>query len=204
MGIEDFLPCDNEKINELLHFTAEVDKMTGIIRRTMLIDGSRRENDAEHSWHIALMAMLFKDYAPEGTDIGRSVQMCIVHDLIEIYAGDTFAYDLGANKDKHEREIAAADKLFSQIPEHLGKEFRNLWEEFDAMETLDAKYAACMDRIQPYLHNTLTNGHTWQEGHPSVEQVYKRIGIVKEVIPDLWPWVEKNIQNAVEKGWLKE
>ena len=204
MGIEDFLPCDNKKINELLHFTAEVDKMTGIIRRTMLIDGSRRENDAEHSWHIALMAMLFKDYAPEGTDIGRSVQMCIVHDLIEIYAGDTFAYDLGANEDKRERELAAADKLFSQIPEHLGKEFRNLWEEFDAMETLDAKYAACMDRIQPYLHNTLTNGHTWKEGHPSVEQVYKRIGIVKDVIPDLWPWVEKNIQNAVEKGWLKE
>ena len=102
LDVKDFLPGDDEKINQLLRFTAEVDKMTAIKRRTMLIDGSRRENDAEHSWHIALMAMLFKDYAPEGCDVSRAACMCIVHDLVEIYAGDTFAYDDAANVGKEE------------------------------------------------------------------------------------------------------
>lgn len=204
MEIKDFLPGADEKINQLLRFTAEVDKMTAISRRTMLIDKSRRENDAEHSWHIALMAMLFKDYAPEGCDVSRAVQMCIVHDLIEIYAGDTFAYDVAANVDKAEREEKAADKLFGELPEHLGKEFRQFWEEFDAMETPTAKYAAAMDRIQPYLHNTLTEGRTWVEGKPSIDMVDKRIGPAIETIPELTDWYNKNIQRAVEKGWLKK
>lgn len=204
MEIKNFLPGSDEKINQLLRFTAEMDKMTAVSRRTMLIDKSRRENDAEHSWHIALMAMLFKDYAPDGCDISKAVQMCIVHDLIEIYAGDTFAYDPVANKDKADREKQAADKLFSQLPEHLGKEFRQLWEEFDAMETPTSKYAAAMDRIQPYLHNTLTDGHTWVEGRPSVEMVDKRIGPAIETIPQLKDWYDANIQRAIEKGWLKK
>lgn len=203
MPIENFLPGNDEKINQLLEFTALVDKMTGIQRRTLLVDGSRRENDAEHSWHIALMAMLFKDYAPENCDISRAVQMCIVHDLVEIYAGDTFAYDVHANTDKEVREQEAADKLFSQIPEHLGKEFRELWEEFDEMKTPEAKYAAAMDRIQPYLHNTLTEGHTWKEGNPSIAQVDKRIAPAIETIPELKSWYNKNIERARQKGWLK-
>ena len=202
MEIENFLPGNDEKINQLLKFTAEVDKMTSISRRTLLINKSRRENDAEHSWHIALMAMLFKDYAPEGCDVSRSVQMCIVHDLVEIYAGDTFAYDVNANKDKEEREQKSADKLFGELSSELGKEFRQLWEEFDAMETPEAKYAAAMDRLQPFLHNTLTDGHTWKEGKPSVENVNKRIAPAFELIPELKDWYDKNIQRAVEKGWL--
>lgn len=202
LDIKNFLPGDNEKINQLLRFTAEIDKMTAISRRTLLIDGSRRENDAEHSWHIALMAMLFKDYAPKGCDITRSVQMCIVHDLIEIYAGDTFAYDIAANEGKAQREAAAADKLFSELPENIGKEFRQMWEEFDAMETPEAKYAAAMDRIQPYLHNTLTEGHTWKEGHPTIEMVNKRIGPALETIPELKNWYDANIDRAVNLGWL--
>jgi len=202
MEIKNFLPGNDEKINQLLKFTAEVDKMTGIARRTLLLDKSRRENDAEHSWHIALMAILFKDYAPEGCDVSKAVQMCIVHDLIEIYAGDTFAYDVKGNEDKAEREEKAADKLFSELPEDLGKEIRGMWEEFDAMETPTAKYAAAMDRIQPYLHNTLTDGHTWLEGHPSVEAVNKRIGPAIEAIPEIKSWYEANIKRAVEKGWL--
>ena len=129
----------------------------------MLIDGSRRENDAEHSWHIAVMALLFSEYATEPVDVARAAKMCVVHDLIEIYAGDTFAYDLEANKGKAEREAAAADKLFAQLPAEQGAEIRSLWEEFDAMNTPDSKYAACMDRLQPFLHNTLTEGHTWRE-----------------------------------------
>ena len=202
MSVENFLPGGNEKINKLLRFAAETDKMTAILRRTMLVDGSRRENDAEHSWHIALMCMLFKDFAPQGTDISRAVQMCIVHDLIEIYAGDTFAYDVSGNQDKAEREAKAADKLFSQLPENLAKDFRTLWEEFDAMETPDAKYAAAMDRLQPFLHNTLTEGHTWKEGKPSLDMVEKRVGVAKEIIPEISDWYNKNIERALNEGWL--
>ena len=204
LDVKDFLPGDDEKINQLLRFTAEVDKMTAIKRRTMLIDGSRRENDAEHSWHIALMAMLFKDYAPEGCDVSRAACMCIVHDLVKIYAGDTFAYDDAANVGKEERERIAADKLFSELPSEIALEFRSLWEEFDAMDTPDSKYAAAMDRLQPYLHNTLTEGHTWKEGNPSIEQVNRRMSPALECIPEVRNWYEENIKRGVEKGWLRK
>ncbi|MCI6546835.1 MAG: HD domain-containing protein [Spirochaetia bacterium] len=202
LDVENFLAGADEKINQLLRFTAEVDKMTGISRRTMLLNKSRRENDAEHSWHIAVMAMLFKDYAPEGCDVARAVQMCIVHDLVEIYAGDTFAYDVSANLGKEEREKAAADRLFGELPEHLGKQFRLLWEEFDKMETPDAKYAAAMDRLQPFLHNTLTDGQTWKEGKPSVDMVEKRLGPALELIPEIKGWYDANIERAKKEGWL--
>lgn len=202
LEVENFLAGADEKINQLLRFTAEVDKMTGISRRTMLLNKSRRENDAEHSWHIAVMAMLFKDYAPEGCDVARAVQMCIVHDLVEIYAGDTFAYDVSANLGKEEREKTGADRLFGELPEHLGKQFRLLWEEFDKMETPDAKYAAAMDRLQPFLHNTLTDGQTWKEGKPSVDMVEKRLGPALELIPEIKGWYDANIQRAKKEGWL--
>lgn len=169
----------------------------------MLIDGSRRENDAEHSWHIAVMAMLFEEYATEQVNISRAVKMCVVHDLIEIYAGDTFAYDAAGNADKAEREAAAADKLFAQLPNEQGAEIRSLWEEFDAMQTSDAKYAACMDRLQPFLHNTLTGGHTWVESGTARKSVEKRMAIIKDFMPEVYKWVEKNLDNAVSKGWLK-
>ena len=131
-------------------------------------------------------------------------KMCVVHDLIEIYAGDTFAYDVKGNLDKAEREEKAADKLFAILPEEQGAYIRALWEEFDGMETADSKYAACLDRIQPFFHNTLTEGHTWVEsGTTDRAAVEKRMSIVKEFMPSVYPWVEKNIDNAVVKGWLK-
>ena len=202
MGLEAFLPGKNERINKILKWTAEIDKMTHINRRTVLIDGSRRENDAEHSWHIAVMAILFEDYGKEKVDIGRAIKMCVVHDLIEIYAGDTFAFDPKANEDKAIREKNAADKLFAQLPEDLGTEIRSLWEEFDSMSTPDSKYAACMDRLQPFLHNTLTNGFTWVEGKTPRAPVEKRLGVVKEFMPEVYEWAKLNIDNAVSKGWI--
>lgn len=202
MGINDFLYGKNERINRLLLFSAEIDRMTAIARRTMLIDKSRRENDAEHSWHIAVMAMLFAEYASEPVDPGRVVQMCVVHDLVEIIAGDTFAYDVQGNADKAEREKAAADQLFAELPEDQGQMLRSLWEEFDAMETADARYAACMDRLQPFLHNTLTDGHTWAEGGTDRAAVEKRMAVVKEFLPEVYEWVSDNIEEAVRKGWL--
>ena len=203
MGINDYITSGNCRLDQQLLFTAEIDKMTSVLRRTLLIDGNRRENDAEHSWHIAVMAMLFSEYAPEPVDIGRAVRMCVVHDLVEIEAGDTFAYDTTGNMSKAEREKEAADKLFTSLPDDQGKMIRSLWQEFDAMETADAKYAACMDRLQPFLHNTLTEGHTWVEGNVNRAMVENRMGIIKEYMPLVYQWIETNLDNAVEKRWLK-
>lgn len=203
MGISDFLSSGDKRLDSQLLFTAEIDKMTSVLRRTLLLDKSRRENDAEHSWHIAVMAMLFSEYAAAPVDIGRVVQMCVVHDLVEVYAGDTFAYDAVGNADKEAREKAAADKLFAMLPKEQGNMIRSLWEEFDAMETADAKYAACMDRLQPFFHNTLTDGHTWVEGGTNRAAVEKRMAIIKEVMPKVYAWVEGNIDHAIAEGWLK-
>ena len=204
MGIEDFLPSGNDRLDMQLKFSAEIDKMTGIIRRTSLIDKSRRENDAEHSWHIATMAILFEEYAKEPVNVPRAVEMCVVHDLIEIYAGDTFAYDVKANEGKAEREKEAADKLFSQLPQEQGKMIRSLWEEFDAMETPDAKYASCMDRLQPFMHNSLTDGFTWVESGTNRKVVEKRMAVIKDFMPEVYKWIEANIERAIAMGWLKE
>ena len=204
MGIEDFLSSGKARLDQQLKFTAEIDKMTSIIRRTSLIDKSRRENDAEHSWHIAVMAMLFEEYAVEPVNVSRAVKMCVVHDLVEIYAGDTFAYDTVGNADKADREKEAADKLFAQLPVEQGKMIRELWEEFDAMDTSDSKYAACMDRLQPFLHNTLTEGFTWKEGGTSRASVEKRMSVIKEFMPEVYKWIEDNINRAIAEGWLKE
>ena len=203
MGIEDFLSSGKDKLDRFLKFTVEIDKMTAVYRRTLLVDKSRRENDAEHSWHIAVMAMLFEEYAVKKVNVPRVVEMCVVHDLVEIYAGDTFAYDVKGNEDKEKREAMAADKLFGQLPEEQGKMIRTLWEEFDAMETPDAQYAACLDRLQPFLHNTLTDGHTWVEGGTERAAVEKRMAIVKEVMPEVGEWISANLDRAIENGWLK-
>lgn len=202
MGVQDYLESKNERLDRQLLFTAEIDRMTDILRQTMLISGKRRENDAEHSWHIAVMAMLLTEYATEPVDIGRVVRMCVVHDLVEIGAGDTFAYDDQGNIGKAERERIAADKLFSRLPEDQGSMIRGLWEEFDAMETPDAKYAACVDRLQPFLHNVLTDGHTWRSGKVARTSVEKRISVIREFMPEVYRWMEANIEQAVEKGWL--
>lgn len=203
MSQKDFLFSGRERLDQQLQFTAEIDKMTGVLRRTLLIDGSRRENDAEHSWHIAVMALFFKEYCVEQVCVERAVKMCLVHDLIEIYAGDTFAYDPVGNKDKAAREAAAADRLFAQLPCEQGEELRALWEEFDAMQTNDAKYAACLDRLQPFLHNTLTEGHTWIGTGTCRANVEKRMAVIREFMPQVYEWVDKNIDHAVEMGWLK-
>lgn len=202
MGINDFLESGNGRLDRQLRFSAEIDKMTAVSRRTLLISGERRENDAEHSWHTAVMALLFKEYCIEEPDVERAIKMLVVHDLVEIYAGDTFAYDEKGNESKAEREAMAADRLFSQIPEEQGEEIRSLWEEFDAAETTDAKYAACLDRLQPFLHNTLTEGHTWKEGRTNRKQVEKRMSILKDFMPEVYEWIDANIDQAEKKGWI--
>ena len=148
--------------------------------------------------------MLFEEYAKEPVNVSRAIEMCVVHDLIEIYAGDTFAYDAKANEDKAEREKKAADKLFSQLPQEQGKMIRDLWEEFDAMETSDAKYASCMDRLQPFMHNTLTEGFTWAESGTNRASVEKRMAVIRDFMPEVYKWIDANIEKAIAMGWLKE
>lgn len=196
---------DVNRLEQQMRFLVEVDKMKSVYRRTILIDKTRRESDAEHSWHFALMAMLLAEYAdPEKVDCARVIRMALVHDLIEIYAGDTFAYDVQGNQDKRQRETEAADKLFALLPEDQAAEIRALWEEFDAMETPDAQYAAAIDRLQPFLNNYLTQGHTWGLGGVKSAQVYERMDPIRVALPEVWPFVDKMIQESIEKGYLVE
>lgn len=194
---------NTQRIEQQFQFLVEVDKMKNIARQTLLADGSRQETDAEHSWHFALMAMVLYEYSDcKNVNIDRVIRMALVHDLIEIYSGDTFAYDIAGNKDKLARETAAADKLFAVLPPDQGKMYRALWEEFDAMETADALYAAAIDRLQPLLNNFLTAGHTWQLNEVSSAQVYERMAPIKAAAPDLWNVVEFMVHDSIEKGYL--
>ena len=203
---KDLLKSGNMRLDMQLEFTAVIDKMTSIARRTLLIDRSRAENDAEHSWHIAVMALLFAEHAVEKVNVLHAVEMMLVHDLVEIYAGDTFAYDTEGYQDKAEREAAAAEKLFSVLPAEQKEYIYNLWQEFEAHQTPDARYADCLDKIQPFFHNTLTQGHTWQNStpRPTRAQVEKRISVCKDFMPQVYEWAIKNIENAIRQGWLIE
>ena len=202
--LKDLVPSGNIRLDMQLQFTAVIDRMTGIARRTLLLDRSRCENDAEHSWHIAVMAMLFAEHAVVEVNVLHAVEMMLVHDLVEIYAGDTFAYDTAGYADKAIREQAAADKLFAILPPEQGSYIRQLWTEFESCSTPEARYADCLDKIQPFLHNTLTEGHTWQHSspRPTREQVEKRISVCKDFMPELYAWAMKNIDNAIKQGWL--
>ena len=192
-----------ERFEQQLRFLVEIDKMKTILRQTVLVDKSRQENDAEHSWHFAVMAMILYEYADASrVDLSRVIKMALVHDLIEVYAGDTFAYDEAGLADKTEREEKAADKLFGLLPPDQGAEIRSLWQEFDAMETADAQYAAAIDRLQPLINNHFTEYHTWRGGRVTREQIYRRMAIIETATPMLWSFVEHVINNAVEKGYI--
>lgn len=203
--IKNFLPSDDGRLDKLLKFAALAEQMDGILRRTKLADGSRRQNDAEHSWRIALMALLFKDYFVEEVDERKAALLCVAHDLVEIYAGDTFAYDAAANVGKEEREQAAAQKLFGQLPDDIAQKLRALWDEFEEFKTPESRYANCMDRLEPFLNNSLSlSGGTWAEAGATVAMVEKRIGPLKENMPRVWEWVQKNISVGLKKGFIKE
>lgn len=200
-----FTPSDDGRLDSLLKFTALAEEMDSIARRTKIADGSRAQNDAEHSWRIALMALLFKEYFAQDVDERKAALLCLAHDLVEIYAGDTFAYDAAANIGKEEREKAAAQKLFGQLPDDIARKLRALWEEFEQFKTPESRYANCMDRLEPFLNNSLSlTGGTWAEAGATVAMVEKRIGPLKENMPCVWEWVQKNIAVGLKKGFIKE
>lgn len=192
----------SERLSRQLEFVAEIDKMKTVLRQTLLMDKSRRETDAEHSWHFAVMAMLLAEYAAEGINIDRVIKMALLHDLVEIYAGDTFAYDVAGNLDKEDRECAAADRLFAMLPSEQAVEYRSLWEEFDAMQSPDARYASAIDRLQPFISNFHTQGHTWKQHNVTKAQVLTRMEPVREAAPALWQFVLAVIEDSIEKGYI--
>ena len=174
-----------------------------ILRHTILIDCSRRENTAEHSWHLAIMANLLAEYATSPIDVARVTRMVLAHDIVEIDAGDTFAFDADGILTKKDRERQAAERIFGLLPPEQGKELRELWEEFEAETTVDSQFANAIDRLEPCLLNASTEGGTWRKHSPSLDKVMERMRPVKLYMPQVWPVVEKIINEAVANGWVK-
>ena len=192
-----------ERLAEQVRFIVEIDKVKHVLRQTWLADGSRRENDAEHSWHMALMAILLLEYAEEpGLDPLRALGMILVHDLVEIDAGDTFAYDDEARADQAERERRAADRVFGLLPPDQARALRALWDEFEARQTPEARYAAALDRLQPLLLHMPTEGKCWRSHGITADQVVERCSPIGDGSSVLWAYAQRLIREAVERGYL--
>lgn len=196
--------CPQTRLTQQMQFIVEIDRLKGILRQTLLTDCSRRENSAEHSWHIALMAVLLMEYAPEPIDVLRVIKMLLVHDLVEIDAGDTFCYDVQHNQSKVERELQAADRLFGLLPADQAQELRSLWDEFEAQQTPEAQFAASLDRLQPMLNNYHTQGGTWKQHHITRDRVLLRAAPIATGVPHLWEFVQALINDSTAKGFLKK
>ncbi len=183
---------NEERLQKQFAFIQEIDKEKNVFRQTYLADANRKENDAEHCWHMAVMAMLLSEYSNEEIDVLHTMSLALIHDLVEIYAGDTYAYDTEGNADKLERETAAADKLFALLPDDQRDKMRGLWDEYEALETPESKFANTLDKIQPLMLNNASGGLSWKEHGVKASQVYERNKKTAEGSVRLWEYVEKN------------
>ena len=190
------------RLEQQMNFILEVDKLKTIIRQNYLIDGSRKEDDADHSWHLALMCAILSEHANEKIDVVKTMTMVLIHDIVEIDAGDTYAYDPNANVTKRERELLAADRIFNLLPTDQAKEIRGLWDEFEEGATPEAKFAAALDRLQPLFLNSKSDGKSWKEHHVTLSQILKRNETTHEGSEALWEYGFREIQENVEKGNL--
>ncbi len=191
------------RLEQQLRFIIEIDKVKKIMRQTPLSDSSRMENDAEHSWHIALMAVLLKEYAREEVDVPKVMTMVLLHDLVEIDAGDTYAYDAVGAETKRERELKAADRIFALLPDDQGSYFRALWDEFEAYETADAKYAHLLDNFQPLLLNDASDGISWVSHGVKKTQIYKRNAKIEETSETIWAKMQEIVDKHIALGHIK-
>lgn len=189
-----------DKLKKQLEFIIEADKVKNIFRQTYLADGKRKENDAEHSWHLALMAVLLQDYANEKVDLAKVVPMVLIHDLVEIDAGDTYAYDEAAAVDKKEREEKAAERIFHMLPEGQGEWLYSLWQEFEEYQTPEAKFAHVLDNSQPLFLNDASGGKSWAEHQVKKSQIYKRNKFTKDGSQAIWDYMETLIEKHVKEG----
>jgi putative hydrolases of HD superfamily len=194
----------DNRLYQQIQFIIEIDKLKGILRQTRLTDNSRQENSAEHSWHLAIMAIILAEYAPPNVDLLRAIKMLLIHDLVEIDAGDTFCYDIQGNLNKAIKEEKAAARLFGLLPSEQGKELHEIWQEFEAFETDTARFAVALDRLQPLLQNQQNKGGTWQVHGITKNQVMQRMAPVKEVAPTLWLLVEEIIEDCIAAGYLNK
>ena len=191
------------RLDKQMQFILEADKLKQIGRQTYLHDKSRKENDAEHSWHLALMALLLSEYANEEIDTLHVMAMVLIHDLVEIDAGDTYAYDEEAHKTKREREEKAAERIFTILPKEQAEYVRGLWDEFEQGETMEAKFAHTLDNMQPLMLNHASGGLAWRERGIKREQVEQRNRITKEGSTELWNYAKKILDENVNKGNLQ-
>jgi putative hydrolases of HD superfamily len=192
------------RLSQQIRFIVEIDKLKQVVRQTILMDRSRAENSAEHSWHLALMALVLSEHAAfRQVDVGRVLKMVLIHDLVEIDAGDTFCYDEGpASASKTERETAGAERIFNLLPEDQAKTFRALWDEFEKAETPESRFARALDRLQPVLHNYLTKGMAWRKHGIRKSQVLGRNQVIEDGAPALWSFAKAIIEEAAQKGYL--
>jgi putative hydrolase of HD superfamily len=196
-------PLNKTRLSGQISFLVEIDKLKSVLRKTFLMDKSRLENTAEHSWHVSLMAVVLQEHANDPSlNVDHVIRMLLLHDLVEIDAGDTFAYDTQGYLDKEERENAAARRLFGLLPEDQRGEWMELWREFEDGETYESKYAAALDRLHPVIHNYYTGGVSWLENGIVRSQVIKRLAPVQMVSETLWDFTLDILQRSIDQGIL--
>lgn len=198
------VPMTPENLLQQINFIKEIDKVKYIQRKTKLFNSDRNENDAEHSWHLALMALVLAEHSNTPVDVLKVVKMVLIHDIVEIDAGDTFIYDTQKNHSNTEEERLAANRIFGLLPKEQADDFIAVWEEFEAGETDEAKFARAMDRLEPLLQNNSNNGGTWKEFDVPFEKVHQKKSIIKEGSSTIWEFAEGLINESVEKGMLKK
>ncbi|MEM9595938.1 MAG: HD domain-containing protein [Acidobacteriota bacterium] len=201
----DSVRLDSTRLDAQIGFLVEIDRLKTILRRTVITDGSRQENSAEHSWHIAMMATVLAEHAAdEGVDVSRVIRLLLVHDIVEIDAGDTFCYDAEAASDQSERERRAADRLFGLLPPDQAEELRAAWDEFEEGTTPEARFAWAIDRLQPLLLNHRTGGYSWRLHGVAFSQAVGRFRVLESASPGLWAFALGILEEARDKGWLRD
>ncbi len=193
-----------DKLFQQIEFIKEIDKIKYIQRKTKLINSNRRENDAEHSWHLAMMTIILSEYANEPIDVLKVIKMVLIHDIVEIDAGDTFIYDSKKNHCNTENELKAAQRIFGLLPSEQRDELIALWQEFEAGKTSEARFAKSMDRLEPLLQNTSNHGGTWTEYHVNYHKVYHKKLAIKEGSEVLWQYTNELLNQSVEEGILEK
>lgn len=196
---------ENQRLLEQIRFIVEIDKLKNIFRQSFLLDKSRNENDAEHTWHLSIMAIILLEHSnEESIDILRVLKMIIIHDIVEIDAGDTFLYDEQGHSDKQEKESKAAERIFGLLPTDQQEEYISLWREFEEKQTAEAKYAGALDRLQPLLHNYYTEGLAWKKHSLTSDRILAKNKQIEKGSKELWKFAESLIRDAVHKGYLAE
>ncbi|MEO1857348.1 MAG: HD domain-containing protein [Rubritalea sp.] len=193
-----------EQLQQCIDFIKAIDALKEVQRKTYLLSESRFENSAEHSWAVATFALTLADYAKPGIEINRVIHMLLLHDIVEVDAGDALVYDDAARAEKAIKEVAAADRIFGLLPEIQSANFRAIWDEFAAEETPESQFAAALDRMIPLIHNLNTGGRAWQEHSVTYTQILTQNKKIERASPALWDYAHSRIQQALTDGWISE